>query len=138
MAKVFISLYNFCKIPDDYTAMPPFFEAFIEGMKDAGNDVLVFQTKEIRNRGFETQPASSAARAQRRLLELQGKGVKANFEDVFRDIEYRDQQDSTRAAAPLKAAEDAVILDTTNLNLEESYRLLCRTIEEKLGVQPVG
>ena len=82
--------------------------------------------------------ASSAARAQRRLLELQGKGVKANFEDVFRDIEYRDQQDSTRAAAPLKAAEDAVILDTTNLNLEESYRLLCRTIEEKLGVQPVG
>ena len=55
MAKVFISLYNFCKIPDDYTAMPPFFEAFIEGMKDAGNDVLVFQTKEIRNRGFETQ-----------------------------------------------------------------------------------
>ena len=82
--------------------------------------------------------ASSAARAQRRLLELQGKGVKANFEDVFRDIEYRDKQDSTRAAAPLKAAEDAVILDTTNLNLEESYRLLCRTIEEKLGVQPVG
>ena len=82
--------------------------------------------------------ASSAARAQRRLLELQGKGVKANFEDVFRDIEYRDQQDSTRAAAPLRAAEDAVILDTTNLNLEESYRLLCRTIEEKLGVQPVG
>ena len=69
---------------------------------------------------------------------LKGKGVKANFEDVFRDIEYRDQQDSTRAAAPLKAAEDAVILDTTNLNLEESYRLLCRTIEEKLGVQPVG
>lgn len=82
--------------------------------------------------------ASAAARAQRRLLELQGKGVKANFEDVFRDIEYRDKQDSTRAAAPLKAAEDAVILDTTNLNLEESYRLLCRTIEEKLGVQPVG
>ena len=38
----------------------------------------------------------------------------------------------------MKAAEDAVILDTTNLNLEESYRLLCRTIEEKLGVQPVG
>lgn len=82
--------------------------------------------------------ASSAARAQRRLLELQAKGVRANFEDVFRDIEYRDQQDSTRAAAPMRAAEDAVVLDTTNLNLEESYRLLCRTIEEKLGVQPVG
>ena len=72
------------------------------------------------------------------MLELQAKGVRANFEDVFRDIEYRDQQDSTRAAAPMRAAEDAVVLDTTNLNLEESYRLLCRTINEKLGVQPVG
>ena len=57
---------------------------------------------------------------------------------MFRDIEYRDQQDSTRAAAPMRAAEDAVVLDTTNLNLEESYRLLCRTIEEKLGVRPVS
>lgn len=82
--------------------------------------------------------ASSAARAQRRLLELQAKGVKASFEEVFRDIEYRDRQDSNRAAAPMRAAEDAVVLDTTNLNLEESYRLLCRTIKEKLGVQPVS
>lgn len=82
--------------------------------------------------------ASSAARAQRRLLELQAKGVRANFEDVFRDIEYRDKQDSTRSAAPMRSADDAVVLDTTNLNLEESYRLLCRTINEKLGVQPVG
>ena len=82
--------------------------------------------------------ASSAARAQRRLLELQAKGVKASFEEVFRDIEYRDQQDSTRAAAPMRAAEDAVVLDTTNLNFEESFRLLCRTIQEKLGIQPVN
>ena len=78
--------------------------------------------------------ASAAARAQRRLLELQSKGIRANFEDVLKDIEYRDKQDSSRAAAPMKAAEDAVILDTTNLNLEESYRLLCRTIREKLGL----
>ncbi len=81
--------------------------------------------------------ASSAARAQRRLLELQSKGMRANFEDVLKDIEYRDKQDSTRATAPMKAAENAVILDTTNLNLEESYRLLCRTIREKLGISPV-
>ena len=78
--------------------------------------------------------ASAAARAPRRLLELQSKGIRANFEDVLKDIEYRDKQDSSRAAAPMKAAEDAVILDTTNLNLEESYRLLCRTIREKLGL----
>lgn len=80
--------------------------------------------------------ASSAARAQRRLLELQSKGIKVSFEEVFRDIEYRDKQDSTRVTAPMKPAEDAVILDTTNLNLEESYRLLCRTIREKLGIRP--
>ena len=95
--------------------------------------------------------ASSAARAQRRLLELQApeiiirnekrmlqEAVDARFEEVFRDIEYRDQQDSTRAAAPMRAAEDAVVLDTTNLNFEESFRLLCRTIQEKLGIQPVN
>lgn len=55
MARIFVALYNFCKIADDYTAMPPFFESFIHGLRDAGNDVLCFQTKEIRNRGFDKE-----------------------------------------------------------------------------------
>lgn len=80
--------------------------------------------------------ASAEARARRRLLELQNKGIQTSFEEVLRDIEYRDEQDSTRAAAPLKAAEDAVLLDTTEIGLQESIDLLCDIVTQRLGVQP--
>lgn len=55
MAKIFVSFYNFCKIADDYTAMPPFFESFFHGLKDSGNEVLCFQTKCTTNRGFDKE-----------------------------------------------------------------------------------
>ena len=77
--------------------------------------------------------ASASARARRRLLELQQKGVKTSYEEVLKDIEYRDYQDTHRAVAALKQAEDAVLLDTSELDFEESYRALCRLIEEKTG-----
>lgn len=80
--------------------------------------------------------ASSKARAERRLLELQNKGVETTFEEVLKDIEYRDLQDSTRATAPLKEADDAVHVDTSDINFEESYELLCSIIYEHLGVKP--
>ncbi len=79
--------------------------------------------------------ASAEARAERRLKELQAKGVEADFEEVLRDIRYRDEQDSSRAAAPLKAAEDAVPVDTTEIDFEASFRLLCSIIRERLGVR---
>lgn len=52
MARIFVALYNFCKVQDDGTSMPPFFESFLEGLKRAGNQVLCFQTKKVTNRGF--------------------------------------------------------------------------------------
>ena len=78
--------------------------------------------------------ASAAARAERRLKELLAKGVETSFEDVLRDIEYRDYQDSHREIAPLRQAEDAVLLDTSDIGLEESCQLLFRTIREKLAI----
>ena len=78
--------------------------------------------------------ASAAARAQRRLLELQGKSVKADYDEVLRDIEYRDKQDTSRAAAPLKAAEDAVRVDTSDIDFEQSAALLRSIVRERLGV----
>ena len=78
--------------------------------------------------------ASSAARAQRRLLELQGKGVKADYDEVLRDIEYRDKQDTSRAAAPLKAADDAVRVDTSDIDFEQSAALLRSIVRERLGI----
>lgn len=80
--------------------------------------------------------ASSAARAGRRLLELRQKGLDSSFEEVLRDIEYRDRQDSGRAAAPLKAADDAVLMDTSDINFEESFALLSSIIHERLGISP--
>ena len=79
--------------------------------------------------------ASAGARAHRRMLELQNKGIDASFEDVLKDIELRDYQDTHRAEAPLRRAEDAVLLDTTEIGFDESFELLCRTIEERLGLK---
>lgn len=64
--------------------------------------------------------ASAQERAKRRLLELQQRGQKADYETVLHDIEQRDFQDMNRAVAPLRQAEDSVLLDTTHLNPEES------------------
>ena len=75
--------------------------------------------------------ASSEARAQRRFLELQQKGVEANFEEVLRDIILRDEQDMNRAVAPLRQAEDAVLVDTSELNLQESLEALCVLVDER-------
>lgn len=72
--------------------------------------------------------ASAEARAKRRLLELQAKGIESDFESVLEDMKYRDAQDSSRAAAPLKPAEDAVIVDTTDLDFEASFEVLFELI----------
>ena len=79
--------------------------------------------------------ASAKARAARRLLELRRKGIESSFEEVLRDIEYRDEQDTARAAAPLKKADDAVLVDTSDIDFEQSLALLCGIIETRLGVK---
>lgn len=81
--------------------------------------------------------ASAEARAQRRLLELEHKGVAVGFAEVLRDIEYRDEQDTSRAAAPLKRAEDAVLLDTSSIDFDESLSALSDIITRRLGVKAV-
>jgi cytidylate kinase len=63
--------------------------------------------------------ASPEARARRRFLELLGKGHSPVFEDVLADLQRRDEADSTRAVAPLRKAEDAVELDSSDLDLDQ-------------------
>lgn len=77
--------------------------------------------------------ASAEARARRRLLELESKGVPSRFEDVLKAIQYRDLQDSSRAAAPLKAAEDALLVDTSEIDFEQSLALLAELVVTKLS-----
>lgn len=75
--------------------------------------------------------ASAEARAQRRFLELREKGQPVTLDEVLRDIRQRDHQDMTRAVAPLKQAEDAVLLDTSDITLEQSIEAVLRIIREK-------
>ena len=79
--------------------------------------------------------ASAEARAERRVKQLEEKGLVCDYEEVLRDIRYRDEQDSHRAAAPLKAAEDAVLVDTTAFDRNESFALLCSLIRQRLSLE---
>ena len=73
-------------------------------------------------------------RAERRLLELKENNIETAYEDVLRDILYRDKNDSERSAAPLKAAADAILLDTTELSLEECLAAISKLAMEKLSL----
>lgn len=73
--------------------------------------------------------ASSAKRAQRRLDELNGKGMELEFADVLADVEARDKRDSERETAPLKPADDAVLLDTSDLSAQEAIEKAIAAIE---------
>ncbi len=76
--------------------------------------------------------ASPEERARRRYAQLLGLGAQAALDTVLRDMTARPEKHATRAAAPLKAAPDAVRVDTTGLTLEESAALVLKTIEERL------
>lgn len=76
--------------------------------------------------------ASPEARAKRRYKELTEKGSDVKYEDVLSDMIKRDYDDSHRAIAPLKQAEDAILVDTSDIGLEESIQLIIRTIKENI------
>ena len=78
--------------------------------------------------------ASAEARARRRMRDLEQKGITQDFASILADIRYRDEQDSARAAAPLRAAEDAVLVDTTDADLDQSEEMLLAVCREKLGL----
>lgn len=77
--------------------------------------------------------ASDEERAKRRFIELQEKGVATTLDEVLADMRQRDYNDSHREIAPLKPAEDSVIVDTTNLDLEGSRLAILNVIKEKTG-----
>lgn len=76
--------------------------------------------------------ASAETRAQRRLLELQSKGVDTNFATVLTEMRERDERDSSRAVAPLKPADDAHILDTSGMDAAAAFDAAIAFIRAKL------
>jgi len=77
--------------------------------------------------------ATAEDRAQRRFAELQEKGIATTFEEVLADMQKRDYDDSHRAAAPLKQADDARLVDTTGFTLEQSVATLKGLVEEMMA-----
>jgi cytidylate kinase len=71
-------------------------------------------------------------RAVRRLRELREKNIDTTYDDVLRDIMYRDKNDSERATAPLRAAEDAVLIDTSDMDLEQCLKTIIVLAEARL------
>ena len=94
--------------------------------RDIGTVVLPRATVKI----FLT--ASAEVRAQRRLDEMLAKGQKGNFQQVLADIQQRDYQDSHRPIAPLKQAKDAVLLDTSELDIEGVIAAMKKIVGEKI------
>lgn len=78
--------------------------------------------------------ASAEARAKRRVLQNIEKGIEGtDYETILQDIEKRDYQDSHRANSPLKQADDAVLIDTSDLTIEQVLDIVMPLVEEKLG-----
>ncbi len=99
--------------------------------RDIGTEVLPFADVKIFVDG------APRVRAARRAKELRETGVQVTTEDVYRDLMERDQRDRMRAASPMRAAVDAVILDTTNLDIEAAFQAALRIVRSRcLGRVP--
>ena len=76
--------------------------------------------------------ASAKARAMRRYLQDKEKGLKVDFEDVLHQIEARDEQDRSRSVSPLKISEQAEVIDSSDMNLEQTIEAMASHIEKVL------
>lgn len=130
-----IRLHEVSGYASDVSAMPPVRDFLLSTQREMaliydvimdGRDIGTVVLPEAGLKVFLT--ADPDTRAKRRYLELKEKNSEATFEEVKRDMIIRDKNDSEREAAPLKAAEDAIILDTTNLDLDESFTAICDLI----------
>lgn len=94
--------------------------------RDIGTNVLPNANVKI----FLT--ADTKDRAERRYLELKAKGENVTFEEVLKDMEFRDKNDSSREYMPLKKADDATLIDTTGNTLEKSVKIIKKFISERI------
>lgn len=93
-----------------------------------GRDIGTYVLPDANVKIFLT--ATSQERAKRRCLEMEQKGMECDFEEVKKDIEYRDKQDSSREFAPLKQAEDAILVDSSDMSFEEVVERIIGIIEK--------
>ena len=79
--------------------------------------------------------AAAEVRAQRRVMQLQQSGKSADYEAILKEIKERDERDRNREVAPLKPADDAVVIDSSNLSIEEVFNTAAQIIKERTGLE---
>ena len=123
------------------SAHPPVRQALLEMQRDLaqrhnvvmdGRDIGTVVLPQAAVKLFLT--ASPEVRAQRRYAELRAKGKKDTYEQVLEDLRRRDRQDTTRSVAPLRQAPDAVLLDTTELDIPQTLDAMRAIVREKTGL----
>ncbi len=96
-----------------------------------GRDIGTIVCPEAAAKLFVT--ARAEIRAERRHKELQGQDPSISFDTVLADIETRDERDASRATAPMKQAEDAALLDSSDLSIEEAFTAALALVEAKIN-----
>ena len=137
----FIRTQEISKYASDVSALPPVREFLLDTQRRlaAENNVIM----DGRDIGTVILPnaqvkifltAAPEVRAKRRYLELIEKGEKTDLETVLKEINQRDYNDSHRATAPLRPSEESVIVDTSEMDLEQANKTLLDVIAEKTGI----
>lgn len=125
-------------LPDVRAALIAMQRDFAGGQKGAvldGRDIGTFICPDADIKLFIT--ASPEERARRRTLELQDRNEETPYEAVLADIQKRDERDSSRSSAPLKMADDAILLDTTTLDAVAAKAAAIAIVEQHLKSQPL-
>ncbi|MEB6675801.1 (d)CMP kinase [Acinetobacter haemolyticus] len=106
--------------------------AFIQapGLVADGRDMATSIFPEAQAKIYLT--ASAESRAERRVKQLQGMGLDAKINDILSNIQARDKRDMERAVAPLKPADDAYIIDSSNIGINEVFQLMVDYIDSRI------
>ena len=122
------------KVPEVRAALLTFQRAFAlrePGSVLDGRDIGTVICPQAHVKIFVT--ASPEVRARRRFIEISARGEVIDFAQVLADIEARDGRDASREAAPMKRADDAHLLDTSNLDIESAFQAAVGLIKRKIG-----
>lgn len=126
-------------IPEVRAALVDFQRAFARRQGGAvldGRDIGTVICPEAEMKFFVT--ASDDVRAQRRFIELRENGHDVTLEEVLSDLRERDARDSARTAAPLKPADDAEVLDTSDMDIQAAVRAAIEMVTQRTGIAPVA
>ncbi|HHX20043.1 MAG TPA: (d)CMP kinase [Clostridiaceae bacterium] len=127
----------------DISALPVTREYCVRIQREIGKkQALILDGRDIGTYVFPDAPvkffltASHEIRAKRRLLDLERQGDPSTLEDVMRDMEFRDRQDSERQLAPTRRADDAVLIDTSDMSIREVVDVMIDVVRQREQVQP--